>query len=315
MGLLELMRGAYFACKENVGLREGEKVVIVTDEDKREFGRAFEYVSRALGAKVTYIEIEKTGRHGAEPPEPVARALSACDVFFLPTTYSLSHTDARRDACKGGARGVSMPGITEEMFKAIQVPLERLKELTHKVADLLDEGDEVRIRSENGTDLFMKISGRECLRDDGDYTKPGSWGNLPAGEACLAPIEESVEGVLVVDRWGNKIKVPSRVVIKGGKAVEFEGQAIELKRVLESSGEESAFFVGELGIGTNPRAWVIGNVLMDEKVLGTCHIAFGDSTSYPGGKNKAKVHEDCVVFSPTIWVDEIKMMEKGTMLI
>ena len=73
--------------------------------------------------------------------------------------------------------------------------------------------------------------------------------------------------------------------------------------------------VAELGIGTNPKAILSGNVLEDEKVLGTCHVAVGDNTSYDGGKNKAEVHWDGIVIQPTIWFDDEKIMESGELLV
>jgi leucyl aminopeptidase (aminopeptidase T) len=89
------------------------------------------------------------------------------------------------------------------------------------------------------------------------------------------------------------------------------------KEILEFAEQKdenkNAYFIAEFAIGTNPKAKVIGNVLEDEKVLGTAHIAVGDNTSYPGGKNYSILHQDGIMFSPTIELDGMVIMRDGKM--
>jgi leucyl aminopeptidase (aminopeptidase T) len=80
-------------------------------------------------------------------------------------------------------------------------------------------------------------------------------------------------------------------------------------------GYKNARNIGEFGIGTNPKAILSGNILEDEKVRGTCHVAFGTSTSYPGGKVTADIHWDGIVIQPTIWFDGDKIMDGGEFLV
>ena len=112
-----------------------------------------------------------------------------------------------------------------------------------------------------------------------------------------------------------KVTTPITVVIKKGKILSITGgkEAAVLKAVLDDY-PETARLVAELGIGTNPLASVIGNVTVDEKALGTVHVAFGNSASI-GGTNEVRIHLDAVVLSPTLWLDGFLIMKDGNLVI
>ncbi|MEM1512322.1 MAG: aminopeptidase [Candidatus Jordarchaeales archaeon] len=312
---LELLEGAVSACRQNLAVKEGENVVVVVDPEMVVYGEAFAYAAEMMGADVTLALMKDRGRHGAEPPRPVAAAMEAADVFILTTTHSLSHTEARRRATERGGRGASLPGVTKQMFlEPMMADYGYVKRVTEAVASLLDRGEKVRLTSPSGTDLTLSLEGRVAMRDDGDYTRPGLWGNLPAGEACIAPVESEGEGVLVMEPVGGG-GGSSRITIKDGRAVGFKGEeARRLEGKLREVGG-CAFQVAELGVGTNPKARLVGNVLEDEKVMGTVHVAFGDNVSFPGGENKCGVHVDLIVLKPTLVIDGVAVMKEGVILV
>ena len=253
-------------------------------------------------------------RSGLEPPKPVAEAMKASDVVLIPTSTSFSHTDARREASKNGARIASMPGITEDMISVggLTADYHEVERLTNLVSDVLDKGKTVEITTPSGTNLTMSIEGRTCERDTGIFHKPpNTWGNLPAGEACLAPVEGTTQGVLAIDSLGMIVKQPVYVTIKDGWAKKFEGVDAGRLESLLRRGDANAFNIGELGVGTNAKARLSGAVLEDEKVLGTVHIALGDNSSYPGGHSKSNIHMDGILLEPTVKVDGVLLLEKG----
>jgi leucyl aminopeptidase (aminopeptidase T) len=187
-----------------------------------------------------------------------------------------------------------------------------VERLTNLASDVLDKGRIVEITTPSGTNLTMSTEGRTCLRDTGLYHgPPNTWGNLPAGEACLAPVEGTTQGILVVDSMGGVVTQPVSVTIKNGWAQKFEGtDAVKLESLLRK-GDDNAFNVGELGVGTNAKARLTGAVLENEKVLGTVHIALGDNSSYPGGHSKSNIHMDGILLEPTVKVDGVLLLEKG----
>jgi len=311
------MKGAKIAVETCMNTRPEETVLIVTDLGKLKIAEAFAYAVTAVGAKTVVTVMEKMSRSGEEPPKPVAEAMKAADVALIPTSRSLSHTEARRNATKQGARIASMPGITEEMLSigGLTADYQKVAEITNRMADVVEKGKTAEVSTPSGTNLTMSIEGRTPQRDTGLYHNRGEWGNLPAGEVCLAPVEGTTQGTLVIDSMGAIVKQPVQIRVEDGWARDFKGQdAAKLLEILRSV-DENAFNIGELGIGTNPKARVTGAVLEDEKVLGTVHIALGDNTSYAGGRTKSGIHLDGILFQPTVKVNEQPMMRDGKLLL
>ncbi len=311
------MKGARIAVETCMNVKSDETVLVVTDIGKVRIAEALAYASSAVGAETVISLMKMLRQQVKEPPKPVAEAMKNAEVVLIPTSTSLSHTDARREATKSGARIASMPGITEEMMSigGLTADYHEVAELTYKVAAVLERGKNVEVTTPSGTNLAMNIESRPPLSDTGLYHKAGEWGNLPAGEACLAPVEGTTQGTLVIDSIGEIVKQPLRIIVKNGWATKFEGpDAKQLENRLKSA-DKNAYNIGELGIGTNPKARVTGAVLEDEKVLGTIHIALGDNTSYTGGHTKSKIHIDGILLQPTVKVDGQVIMKNGKLLI
>lgn len=315
-----LQKGISTILKKCLGVKKKDLVLIIADSKTKRIGNLILENSKKISKKSKLIIIPLGKRHGQEPSKKVAKEMLKYDVILIPTTKSLSHTKARRNASKKGARIASMPGITEDMIKrAVDVDYKKMYKKIKKISNILDKGKEVEIKTKKGTNLHLKIKGRKTMLSDvGLLTKRCSWGNLPSGEVCLAPLEGKTEGKLIIDgSIGGIGGVKNRVVIEisKGHAEEIKGktEARKLKKMLSAAGRK-AFCVGELGIGMNDKAKLTGHVLEDEKVYGTFHVAFGNSLSF-GGKINVPIHIDCVVKSPDIWVDNKKIINKGKLLV
>jgi leucyl aminopeptidase (aminopeptidase T) len=292
----------------------GEDLLVVTDPACRDIAAGLVEQGRALGAETVLAEMSKRAGNGVEPPPHVAAAMLACDVFVAPTTKSLSHTSARRAATDAGVRAASMPGVTSEMLvRLMSADPERLRSRSAAVARALTDGRTVRITSEQGTDVTLAIEGRTGISDDGDLRSPGAFGNLPAGEAFIAPVEGATKGRIVFDGAAEMFGGEVLATIEDGYARLEGGGAPALQALLEPNGRD-AFAVAELGIGTNEAAQLTGLVLEDEKILGTIHVAFGDNHSF-GGKVRVSSHQDLVVLHPTVEIDGRPRVDGGRLLL
>jgi len=226
------------------------------------------------------------------------------DVIVGITHYSTSHTSFRRLLTAGlGVRYASMPLFEREMFFGpMDIDVRMLSDSTNNLARSLAGADRCEISAANGTELDLGITGRPVIADDGNLTAEGAFGNLPAGEVFLAPVEGTAEGVLVID-WGPlcQLEKPLTVRIERGRAVEVTGEILADVRWLDSqlAAHPENTNIAELGIGTNPGAKRPDNVLESEKILGTIHIAFGDNHTF-GGKVTAPYHQDFVVFDASL---------------
>jgi len=97
----------------------GEEVLVVVDPSTRSIGEALRDQARAVGGEAVLAIMDEREIDGNEPPGTIAAALAACDVFIAPTSRSLSHTVARKRVSEQGARGATMPGVTEDMLTRV----------------------------------------------------------------------------------------------------------------------------------------------------------------------------------------------------
>jgi leucyl aminopeptidase (aminopeptidase T) len=306
--------------ENNLAVGSGERVLIVTDLPKRDIGLAFESAASRLTRDVVLVEIPVAERNGQEPPCPVAEEMTRGDVILMPVTRSLSWTEARLAATKTGARIASMPGITEQIIlRTFHADYQAIQKRVRSLCNLFDRSEVLRVTTRLGTDIRMEISGRLGRgRRGGLYTEAGAWGNLPCGEAFIAPIENSAEGVYVVDASHSgigRLSDPICFSVSEGSVNEIEGgrEASKLAALLEAMKNPDVYKIAELGIGCNDRAAICGITLEDEKVLGTCHIAVGSNALF-GGTTAVDIHLDGVLTRPTILFDERKIIEDGCLL-
>ena len=315
-----LLSAAKTALDTCMALQKEETLLIVTDDNKRRIGQALYTVGQEMAKEALMVTMPPAAVNGQEPPQSVAKLMAQFDVVICPTTKSVTHTDARRNACSAGARVATMPGITEEMMgRTLKADYNQIAERTHKITKILNAGKTARITTKLGTDLLMPIDGINAISSTGLIREKGMGGNLPSGESFLGPEEGKSNGVLYVDASvatiGKISGTPLKVTIKDGFAVKFEGgpEAQKLEEVLSAFGKRG-MTVAELGIGTNHEAIITGQILEDEKVMGTIHVAWGNNVGM-GGTCNVGVHIDGVVLKPTLFVDDMKIMEDGRLLI
>jgi aminopeptidase len=315
----DLLSASTIAIRDCMGAKPGERVLVVTDEPLRAIGYSLQRAARDLGLDVLLVEMLPRKSNGEEPPPEVADLMKRADIVLCPTSKSLTHTDSRRAASLAGARVATLPGVTEEiMVRCMNADYEAIAARTHRLCALLEKTSVVRVTAPAGTDVTLPISGRQAHASSGLFREKGLWGNLPTGEAYLAPVEGASNGVVVVDgsmAGVGMMSQPLRIVVENGYATEISGgpEAQALIALLEPHGKD-ARTVAEFGIGTNDKAMLTGIILEDEKVMGTIHIAFGDNKSM-GGSVRVASHLDGLVRSPTVWFDGQKVMEDGRLLV
>jgi len=315
-GLENAVKTAYLDC---LNLKKEEKVLVLTDDKTFEVGHAFYQVGQVL-AKTAHLVLMPVAKvNGQEPAKEIAELMAVYDVVVCPTAKSLTHTDAKRNACARGVRVATLPGITTAVFiRTLQADYNAIADRTYKISALLEKTETVKIKTQLGTDITLPIKDMPVISSTGLIREKGKGGNIPSGESFLAPEEGKSFGRLVVDAsiaGLGLVKSPVTIEIKDGYAFSFKGedQARQLENELTAFGRPG-LNVAELGIGTNDGAIITGEVLEDEKVFGTIHIAFGNNITMGGTCNVA-VHIDCVVTKPDVWFDDSKVMEHGKLLV
>lgn len=310
--------------KTCMDIRRGENVLIVCDPTTGDIGQALHEAANERSDRVLLIVMPKARHHGEEPPSPVANLMRQQQVVIAPTRYSLTHTRAIRQSVRGGARVATMPGMTNEMFSRGGMSAD-FNEIKQKISDLTPYFRRrriVHVKSEQGTDVSFEVNWREWkLDDNGICNRPKMLTNLPAGKAFIMPREGTMNGKVVIDgSWeSNLVDEPITLVIEQGMVMDVKGGTTaatirqefgEAAKRLRTKDRENVWTVAEFGFGMNPQARLSGNVLEDEKRLGTCYFSVGDNTAL-GGTSAVGIHIPGVLKNASVWLDETQIITNG----
>ena len=303
-------------------VRDGETVLVVADPDSTAIGEALLAAARTAGGDAVLTILPPNPGRGTEPPAPVAAAFAVADVFIAPCLPSLSHTSARERACEAGHRGATLPGVTADMLaRLMSTDFDALATRCRAVATLLTDAADAHLTCPRGTDLRLDLRGRAGISDEGDLSAPGAFGNLPCGEGFISPA--GGEGTIATTSLALVGLIEERVLLTvrdGALASADDGggggtgaAARDFLAMLDAHGPPGRN-LAELGVGTNDRATLTGNILEDEKILGTAHIAFGASAGI-GGTVTVPVHLDVVVLEPSLRIGDTQVLEAGRWLL
>ncbi len=323
---MSLTQGAQKVINDCMGVKEGERVLIIADTEKQDIGKALFKAAINVKSEAMFLVMLPRSRHGEEPPQGITELMKYMNVVVAPTVCSLTHTQARREASGVGVRIATMPNISEAMFSkgGLTADFQAVRKRIEEVYEMIKSAETAHITTALGTDLEMKISAERWVMDTGILWKKGEFGNLPAGELFQAPEEGTANGILIVDgamAGVPKLDKPIEITVKDGFAKKIEGgsSAHRLREILINASEKLnnagdnpklVFNIAELGIGMNDKAKVIGSPLEDEKVLGTIHVALGDNSTF-GGNVRAGIHLDGIVMKPTLMLDDVELIKNG----
>lgn len=320
MPLLKIQKAARLALKEYMGLEESETLLVIADPKMREIAQAIYETGVIIAKEAFYFEMREREVNGQEPPEQVAEMMRSVDVVVAVTSKSLTHTNARREASKNGVRVGTMPGITlETMVRCLNGNIDKVLETTKRVHSVFQNVSKVKVLGKHGTNVTFDATSRPIIASTGVLRNIGESGNLPSGEVYIAPIEKSVNGIIAFDASIASLGIlthPVYVEVKDGLIQKISGRGGDARlfgKLVNRFGEKSKT-IAEFGIGTNPYAKICGEILEDEKVLGTIHFAFGNNLSF-GGINDVPFHVDGLVSKPTVYFDDKIIMEDGRLLI
>lgn len=315
-----MAKGARKLVQTCARVKREDSVLIVTDANMIRIASALAGAAMAEDAETVITIVPQGKEHGHEPPRMVTAAMKNSTVIFTPVSRSITHTQALKDAVSGGARALVMTQFTEDMMVSggIEADFEAMKPVCEKVAAALGRSKKAKVRSTGGTDLTMSLEGRKgnaltCI------VSPGQFSPVPNIEAAISPVEGTTQGVAVADAsvaGMGLIRSPIVATIENGAIRALQGgeDADRLRTILEQTGDRNAYNIAELGIGLNPKSQMSGIMLEDEGVFGTVHIGIGTSITL-GGKVKAALHYDLIMWKPTLELDDKPILKDGSLLI
>jgi aminopeptidase len=297
-------------------LTPNDTILFLTDSYSAAIAEAFKKAGVEKGCSVSLYQIDNDRRPLKEIPAELEKLLPGKTTVLniiksfpeeIPFRIKWIHKVEENKLVRMG----HMPGITEEMMlNSVNVDFGGMKITADKLIDKLANAVQLHITTDAGTDIVLGVAGRNFIGDI--QINPGKMGNIPCGEIYCAPLETEANGIIVFDASIGDIgllRQPLQVYVTDGRITKFESNDKEVeKRIAELTDvDDEARVIGELGIGVNPGARITGNMLEDEKSLGTSHIAFGNNADFVGGgKNNSKIHRDYLFYRPTIEINYAK---------
>ncbi len=319
MNISEEMVGAGILIDTCGVAKVGEKVVIASDQEKIKIANVIADACIERGIEPIILNMVPRKSHGEEPPAPYKAALKAADVVFAATSFSLFHTNARIEACKNGVRWVNLPEFSMEMLRkgGLFVNFHRQREKAEKIGRILSTGSLVQVKTKKGTDIQFSIAGRDAIVESGISDKPGMVNSPPDIEVCIAPLEGTANGKIIIDGsivlpGLGPLKKEVTLTVEKGFVEKIEGseEAKLFNDILQKAGEKEVYNIGEFGVGLNPKCKLCGSMLEDEGVLGTIHFGIGDNHTI-GGYVESSMHTDVVVKDPTVTIDKKTLIKSG----
>jgi leucyl aminopeptidase (aminopeptidase T) len=234
----------------------------------------------------------------------------------------MTHTDARVEAIKNGARGTTMCEVTEDCLctGGILADYEELDGIARRLGAILAKTETIRITSPAGTDMSGRVTGRPVQYETGLFREPGQFAALPNSEINISPVEGSTEGVFVGDvrlmGYGVVRDEPVTIRVSDGKVVDVTGgkPAEYLRQTLAAFNDPTAYNLAEFAVGLNPFCRAYATNLEDLGKLGFAHHGIGSNYAI-GGNVLAPCHIDVIYKDVTVEFDGKVVLDKGEVLI
>lgn len=305
----------FFEC---LNVKPKESLLILTDVLTRNLAQQF--FEKALKAKIEALLLETSplNSRSPEPSAAVLKIVKQTSAVLTLTSFPLIHSKLVKQVCYNGARILCLKPLSIlSLQRALNVDYKLMGEKSHRIADLLSIGREIRVSTKAGTNFVFKVNRHKSSSNTGVLKGPGDFDYLPAGEATVTPDRNTTNGVIIID--GSipphcMVEHPLELNVKDGYVYQIFGDetAEKIRKILKPYGKNSRN-IAEFGIGTNPGAALTGESIEDEKVLGTAHVALGHHL-LEGGSQQKKLHLDFVFRKPSVEIDGRLIIKNGKLI-
>ncbi|MFC1617748.1 aminopeptidase [Patescibacteria group bacterium] len=340
----KLQLAANIVVNKLIKAKPGERMLIMTNPVEGFEETAVAVFRAAQQAKVRPNLLYQNVKSEKDNLEPhvIAAIKSEPDIYFHCSAES-SGFDPQRYAggynyrgqkydeyryllfAKKKMRGCWTNSCTSDRFaQTVVINYQQMRVLIGKIMRKFNRAHRIYVKTKRGTNFEAGIKTRQSFVDDGDFSKPGLYGNVPAGEAFVSPDLNDVNGTIVIDasmtqRRGLEIKKPIKLELKNNHIYAINGsheakmlksdiaQAIAGVRKNVRAGKfgkkeaeeyiKNCHAIGEIGLGVNPKAKIGHSPIEDEKVINVMHVAIGRNYDFD---QVAPIHFDCMLRGPEV---------------
>jgi hypothetical protein len=346
LSLKEQERSLTLILEEGLAVNHSDEVLLIYDESFLPYLEAF---VKSLGRKdlvptclflphASQMKLADTISRHQEPiwfPDPLRSAISASSVILNVLDGEL-HTAPVRGGLLSQQRSrecrlAHIPGFTDDILRIVlETNFGEVLRHCELISWFLGQGGDTIISTYdcNGNEYVLTLTlagwSNEPLMSPG-VISPGSWGNIPPGEAFCCPEPASVNGKICVNGSLPKVKLQGQDVIlsfEQGKLIHWKSEVPEAEeffreqeREAEKYGDPNWGVFAELGIGLNSAVRdLTGNSLFDEKAAETVHIAIGNNVMF-GHSVQSRTHADLVTIRPTLEIGGVTIMDRGVLAV
>lgn len=307
-------------------LVKGESILILIDDGTDAvIWQAFFIALKEEGIEPVVMLMNRLEHDYANPPDLVVKAMEAAAGTMYLTSTGINH----------GPVGLRMSELCKKNFFGEDFTIEMMtrgwrwfepdviadwQEWGKKVRSATIGGKLIHITSPKGTDIKIEVGDRAHMGTPGTTLFLSKVCNFGPSEAHLGlPNQKAGNGVIVADlsvHHIGAIKNPITFTIKNGKIINIDGtmDAIEFTEWLKKYGDENAWLLGEIAVGTNKWARFSGSLREDRKVWGAVHLGFGQNLDV-GGLTRSNLHWDVVINNATATVDGKTIIKEGKIIL
>lgn len=292
---------------------QGSPFLIITDsENDMNLAEACLAAGGRVGADTQLLVKQRLASGRASSPGPIISQAILGSKYVLEFSGGIVRSPAMLEARSKGARLLStyMKGIENYAIRAVlDVDIDAMIRDAQRVADAWDKTNLCRVTSTHGTDVTFQLNPRKSIVGDGALSEDGEVDFFPGAQVSIAPVEETINGTIVVDcsdSTNGLVRTPYALTMKDGVIVDVQGQkeAAVTRRFLETRRDEKIYRLCHFSFGLNPKARIVGQALEDERVLSAVDFGFGfQDPSFGGTIGFSPFHWDVMMEAPAVFLD------------
>jgi leucyl aminopeptidase (aminopeptidase T) len=256
----------------------------------------------------------------APEPGPILSGAILGSKLVLALCEGIVRAPAMIEARNNGTRLLmtDLRGIENYVVRALlDVNIEAMNRNAQLVANLWDQTRQCRVTSPQGTEVSFELAPRKSVIGDGALSEAGEVDFFPGSQVSIAPVEETINGTVVIDASDSVqgvVSTPYSFALEQGVITSVDGgkEADAMREWLETRHDETIYKLCHFSVGLNPQAGISGNMLEDERLLAGIDFGFGyQDPSFGGTVGLSPYHMDIMLAMPTIYLDGKEMSGGG----
>jgi|TARA_B110000263_G_C15303056_1_gene508942 2,5-dihydroxypyridine 5,6-dioxygenase len=310
------------AIRKLVNPEAGQPLIVLADTtNDLQLAEALLSAAENAGADAQLIIKTRSAPGMATKPGPVlSNAFKSAKYIVSICDDGFDASQAIQESISNGTRILitKVDGIEEYVLKAIlDVDIDTMIKNANLCAKLWESTKVCKVTCPNGTNISFNLSPRKTIIGDGALTRDGEIDFFPGAQVNIAPVEETINGTIVVDGSDNVnglVLTPYKMILKNGIITNIEGdsEGNKIKDWLEACNQENIYHLCHFTIGLNPEAGISGNLVEDERKVAAVDFGFGyQSSDFGGTVGSCDYHMDVVISTPSIFLDGKEMSGRG----